>query len=418
MRLLKKNDFYSLKTRGYVTMLHLEVLHVLYLPLLGPKATLLYTLLHSMREFRKGEPLAISNLSEKLELSLDQLSLTFSRLEALGLLRSFYEKHPEFNEYTIELLAPKDPASFSHDEVYMHLLINKVGPRAAQDLINLFRLDQETTNTLETTSEFSDVFGAEFIAQSAKHDLTNYSLTNTVGNISFSFNRALFLNIIVSERFFKVNAFSNEELQSLENLAGLYNIDERVMAEKVGDFYDEKKPFGSRIDFTAMKHLLSEMIKYPELRKTIKRRSSQKLKGESEKIALINKMETTGPLDFLVYLNDGVKIAPADYNLLEILALDYFLPPAVINALIYFTLTNYNNELPRSLVEKLASSLARKKILTALDALDALERPARRKSGGTRPLMRENEDPKTSKEEKKAEDPLDEDIMQILKDYQ
>lgn len=414
MRLLKKSDFYSLKTRGYVTLLHLQVLNVLYLPLLGAKATLLYSLLHSMRDFRKGEPVAITNLSEKLELSLDQLSMTFSRLEALGLIRSFYEKHKEFNEYTIELFAPKDPASFSKDEIYMHLLISKVGPRTAQDLVNLFRLDQETTGKSETTSEFGEVFGDEFNRQPSKHDLINYTLDNNVGHISFNFNSALFLNIIVSEKLFKVNAFSNEELKSIENLAGLYNVDERVMAEKVVDFYDENKPQGARVDFEAMKNLLSEMIKYPELRKTIKRRTSKKLKGEGEKIALINKMEESGPLDFLAFLNNGVKIAPADMRLVETLSLDYFLPPAVINALIYFTLTNYNNELPRSLVEKLASSLSRKKILTALDALDALERPARKKSLSISATKDESVEVVPNKAE---EDPLDEEILKILKDY-
>lgn len=417
MRLLKKNDFYSLKTRGYVTMLHLQVLDVLYLPILGAKATMLYSLLFAMRDFRKGEPISVTTLSEKLEVSLDQLTIAFSRLEALGLIRSFYESHKEFNEYTIELFAPKDPASFSRDEIYMYLLINKVGPRNAQDLVNLFRLDSEVTEKVETTSEFSDVFADEFNGKVRTDDFVNYILDNNVGKVSFNFNRALFLNIIISERHFKVNAFTNEELQSIENLAGLYNIDERAMVEKVVDFYDEKQPLGSRVDFEAMKNLLRELIKYPELRKTIKRRTSKALKGESEKIALINKMEVTGPLDFLAYLNDGVKIAPADERLIEILALDYFLPGAVINALIYFTLTNYNNELPRSLVEKLASSLARKKITSALDALDALERPARKKvrsSGEANSVNTLNE---ATNAKPKEEDPHDDDIMKILKEY-
>ena len=75
-----------------------------------------------------------------------------------------------------------------------------------------------------------------------------------------------------------------------------------------------------------MKNLLSEMIKYPELRKTIKRRTSKKLKGEGEKIALINKMEESGPLDFLAFLNNGVKIGPQICALLKRYRLITFTP--------------------------------------------------------------------------------------------
>ena len=54
MRLIKSNDFYSVKVRGYVTSLHLEVLDILYQPIMGFAATALYRYLFTMRDFRKG----------------------------------------------------------------------------------------------------------------------------------------------------------------------------------------------------------------------------------------------------------------------------------------------------------------------------------------------------------------------------
>ena len=97
----------------------------------------------------------------------------------------------------------------------MHLLISKVGLPRTEDLRLIYSvLIKKRLEKSETTSEFGEVFGDEFNRQPSKHDLINYTLDNNVGHISFNFNSApYFLNIIVSEKLFKVNAFSNEELK-------------------------------------------------------------------------------------------------------------------------------------------------------------------------------------------------------------
>ena len=107
--------FYSLKTRGYVTLLHLQVLNVLYLPLLGESYSL-YSLLHSMRDFRKGEPVAITNLSEKLELSLDQLSMTFSRLAQL--IHHFMKNTKNLMNIRLNYLPQKTPLLLVKTNLY------------------------------------------------------------------------------------------------------------------------------------------------------------------------------------------------------------------------------------------------------------------------------------------------------------
>ncbi len=415
MRLIKSDDFYSLKVRGYVTMLHLQVLNVLYQPILGFVATTVYHYFYAMREFRKGEPVSFTNVHTHLEFSYDQLSSAISRLEALGLARSFLAEHKEFNEYIIELYAPKDPVQFSEDQIFMHLLNDKVGPRQTQDLVALFTLDAPTRNKEDVSSDFSEVYATDFSLDNGYQNVEKTKLQNVVGGVKLEFDRALFLNILVGERLFSMNAFSEEELHTIEQISGIYALTERAAVDKIGEYYEATKPHGSRIDFKAMRKALNEIMKYGAVRKTLRREHVTKLSGERQKIKLINDMEILGNSEFLSMLNNGVKNAPADERLLQTLSSDYFLRPPVINALVYFTLLNFNDELPRSLVEKLASSLVRKGVTTALDTLDALERPYKREQTASAPSAK----PKTKKKDvpETEHDPLDDEIMEILKKY-
>lgn len=416
MRLIKSIDFYSVKVRGYVTMLHLQVLDVLYEPILGFVATSVYRYLHSTQTYRKGEPISFNTMHTQLSFTYDQLSSAISRLEALGLVRSFLVQHKEFSEYIIELYAPKDPAEFSKDQIFMHLLTEKVGPRHAQDFVNIFALDAKTLNKEDVSSEFADIFAADLQTTTNGINYENVALKNVVGGVKISFDRALFLNIFVGERLFNINALSEEELHTIEQIGGIYALTERALVDKVSEYYDGNKPHGKRVDFPSMRKALNEIMKYGEVSRGLRREYVRKLSGESEKIKLINAMETMGNSEFLSMLNDGIKNAPADERLLVTLNSDYYLSAPAINALVYFTLLNFNDELPRSLVEKLASSLARKKVSSALDTLDALERPTR----SERQTIVTAKKAKTKKEPEVLEtehDPLDDEIMDILRKY-
>ena len=82
-----------------------------------------------MRDFRKGDSLSFTLIHDHFGFSYDQISIAFSKLEGLGLMRSFYVEYNEFSEYVLELYAPKDPAAFSQDQIFMNLLNDVLGPR-------------------------------------------------------------------------------------------------------------------------------------------------------------------------------------------------------------------------------------------------------------------------------------------------
>ena len=378
MRLVTSNDFYSIKVRGYVTPLHLDVLDVLYQPILGFAPTSLYRYLFATRDFRAGDPLSFSLLTQHLGFTYSQISGALSRLEALGLCRTYLIKRNEFSEYIIELLAPKDPSAFSNDQIFIHLLSDTLGPKHTQDLLNLFALDVATTMGDEVTSDFAEIYGSQVKEISGQDLWRGDRLENIVGGVKIPFDEALFFTVLTRKRSILPTAITANELKVLKQIAGLYNLTEEALAEQVGDYYTADKPLGSRIDFTLMQQNLQELIKYPTLIKPLRRR--RKIgKATSDKAKLINDMELLSPFDFLISQNEGTKVAPADAKILQLLAIDYNLTPPVINALIYYTLLHNNNELIRALIEKNASLLARNKITSALDALDTLERPITKK---------------------------------------
>lgn len=379
MRLIRSNDFYQVKVRGYVTPLHLEVLDILYQPILGFAATSLYRYLYFTREFRKGDPLSFNLIYEHFGFTYDQISIAFSKLEGLGLMRSFFVERKEFNEYILELYAPKDPAAFSKDEIYMNLLNRVLGPRHTQDLLSIFGLDRETLNKEEVTASFAAIYGDKIFDIKEDELYKGEQLQNVVSNVKIDFDRGAFINLLTRKRGILPNVLSEEELKKAEEVSAIYGLNEEETAERVGDYYDGRKKKGTRVDFEAMHKFLQEAIKYPALAPK-SRRLVQKLTGESQKIKLINMMEAMSSVDFLIYLNEGTKIAPADLKILNLLASDYNLSSAVINALVYYTLYHNNNELIRALMEKNASLLARNKVITALDALDTLERPMQSKA--------------------------------------
>ena len=378
MRLVTSNDFYSIKVRGYVTPLHLDVLDILYQPILGFAPTSLYRYLFATRDFRAGDPLSFSLLTQHLGFTYSQISGALSRLEALGLCRTYLIKRNEFSEYIIELLAPKDPSAFSNDQIFIHLLSDTLGPKHTQDLLNLFALDVATTMGDEVTSDFAEIYGSQVKEISGQDLWRGDRLENIVGGVKIPFDEALFFTVLTRKRSILPTAITANELKVLKQIAGLYNLTEEALAEQVGDYYTADKPLGSRIDFTLMQQNLQELIKYPTLIKPLRRR--RKIgKATSDKAKLINDMELLSPFDFLISQNEGTKVAPADAKILQLLAIDYNLTPPVINALIYYTLLHNNNELIRALIEKNASLLARNKITSALDALDTLERPITKK---------------------------------------
>ncbi len=142
--------------------------------------------------------------------------------------------------------------------------------------------------------------------------------------------------------------------------------------------------------------------------------------GEEGLAAKVKYFESANPKDVLSVLQNGTKPAAADLNIVRILANDYKLTNAVINVIIDFVLQMNNNVLSRYSVEKIASSISRENIVTAVDAMEYLnnnytgkkEKSAKIKTESKKKEEKENIDSESDNltEEEKAE------LLEWLKD--
>ena len=108
------------------------------------------------------------------------------------------------------------------------------------------------------------------------------------------------------------------------------------------------------------------------VRTQVKRSKKNVVVGEEGLAAKIKYFETANPKDVLRVLQNNTKPARADLNILSSLAEDYHLVNPVINVIIDFVLQMNNNVLSKYSVEKIASSISREGVETAIDAMEYL----------------------------------------------
>ena len=110
MEKLNLNDRFEVRLVSEITDLDKKTLTLLYQPLIGHVSLALYLTLIELAKTNKENDILF--LSKQLDVTLNDLLIAFSRLEALGLIRRFIEKEKLFNVYYLDVYAPKDPSGF------------------------------------------------------------------------------------------------------------------------------------------------------------------------------------------------------------------------------------------------------------------------------------------------------------------
>jgi replication initiation and membrane attachment protein len=143
----------------------------------------------------------------------------------------------------------------------------------------------------------------------------------------------------------------------------------------VNQIYDPEQKKGQRIDFEKLAKTMQEKTDYKYRRGGRGNQNEPNLmSGASDLARKINLMETKSPKDYLSYLQGGTKPASADLKVINDLSKNYRLPNPVINAVVDYVLYKADNVLSRPYAEKVAVSLVRENILTAVDAMNYLKK--------------------------------------------
>ena len=375
MVILSKADMFDVKISSLLADYDRETITNLYQPIIGYTALAVYFTFWS--EGKNQKIISLSSHEQillRMRIATGEFIEARKVLEAVGLLKTRLEKVREFSIYHYELFAPKTPIKFFNDTLLYGLLIQNIGENEANRIKRIYQTSQNESQGEDISSSFNDVFHPNF-EDAAFLQATN-KVSDTIGRrkskIDTEFSYEKFFDTLSSISQLTDKSFTKNEIKEIERLATLYGMSAEITAEKVVNAFSLEKSRGSRVDFVQLNEDMKNEINFGS--RTRKGRNSKKnlVVGEEGLAAKVKYFESANPKDVLSVLQNGTKPAAADLNIVRILANDYKLTNAVINVIIDFVLQMNNNVLSRYSVEKIASSISRENIVTAVDAMEYL----------------------------------------------
>lgn len=374
---VQAKDFYEIRLASTITNNDVLVLVSLYQPIIGHVSLSLFLTFWTFHQTNEVEPSSHEQLFARMDINLSAFNLARQRLEAVGLIRTYMNKRRDFNYYTYVLYAPLTAYEFFNDPLFSGLLIKTTGITEARKLTHLFKADDEvSSDNKEVSASFAEIYRPDFNDSAFNLHLDNFASSRKVYNVTQVFNKEAFYEALLTFGHLEQGALSENEVYEIGQLATLYGLSEETIAKNVLSAYTPGIEIGTRVDMVKLRRLLSEEVKYSFTGKKSKKKGEY-IHSDAETAKMINMMEAMPPIDFLLLLQEGRALALSDQRLIEDLSIKFALNNGVINALIFAVLNLKEGQLPYNYVTKIAASLGRNKIETALDATNFMRDTAR-----------------------------------------
>lgn len=366
-------DNYIVINKSVITAHDMEIINLLYLPIIGPLAVSLYNVLYNDLDHLKtmSDNLTHAHLLANLHLSCKELVEVRNVLEAIGLIKS-YVKTDSVNRYIYELYSPVSCHEFFSHPILNIVLYNNVGKIEYDRLINYFKIPKvNKEGYTEITKKFNQVFDSVPCTSfdMYKDNIRKYNKQKL--NIDSNFDINFLLESMPKQIDKKI--FTKDLQELIISLAYLYDIDATRMGSIIKSCINERGTVNRdelrkvardhyQFDHSGLLPTVVEQTQPEYLRKPI---------GDNSNIAkMIYTFETVSPYDFLRSKCGDAEPVKRDVKLLEDLLIDHKLKPGVVNVLVDYVLKTNDNKLTRSLVETIAGQWERKKIETVEDAME------------------------------------------------
>ena len=355
-----------------------KILTMLYQPVIGSLPIMLYFSLWS--DLDKSEIISTElthhHLITYMHISLEEIVEARKKLEAIGLLKTFY-KEENINNYIYQLYSPINANDFFNHPILNVVLYTNLGKKEYQHLKSYFKIPRINTSSYEDiTASFSDVFKSV--------PLTSYEVIND--NIRKKNIQKLNINTDFDFEFLiestptnidKNKVFTKEIKELILELSFLYDLDVMKIKDIIPTSLNERGTI-NKDEFRKNcrnyyqfenKGLLPSVIynQQPEYLKTPTGDNSKRAK-------MIYTFETISPYELLKSKNNGSEPTNRDLKLTEDLIINYSLKPGVVNVLIDYILKTNNNKLTRALAETIAGQWQRLNIETVDEAMKVAEK--------------------------------------------
>ena len=354
----------------------------LYEPIIGPLAISLYLTLWSDldRTLTFSDSYNHHHLMTFLKSNLNDIKEARSALEALGLIKTYYKEGDNINYYIYELYSPISAYEFFNHPILNIVLYNNLGVNEYNNLIKSYKkVNFKYDDYKDISSKLNDTFKS-----SAYNNFNNENIKNKNSNKPKLDNLIDYdvLKESIPNKVLGNNAFNKKTKELINNLAFIYNLDTLKVSEILRLTIDENGLINKDL-------FIKEVRKYYEynnggsLPTIIYRTQPEHLKSPEGDLSSAGKMvyifENTTPYDFLKSKYKNNNPTPRDLKLLEYLALELNMPPAVINVLIDYVLRISDNKLNKAYVETIAGQWTRLGIKTAREAMNQAKKEYKKK---------------------------------------
>ncbi len=419
-------DYYAVVNKTIITEEDKKNINVLYQPIIGPLAVMLYHILCNDldKTLSVSEPLCHHHLITNLHCTCEELMIERNKLEAIGLLKTYLKKD-EVNNYIYELYSPLSAKEFFSDPILNVVLYNNVGKKEYERITSLYKIPkinkegyEDITHTLNEVFESIPYTSFDVVAD----NIRKYNKLKLNINSNFDIN---FLIETLPHHIDKQKIFTDSNRELIISLAYLYDIDASKMKDILIQAINDKGLL-SRDDLRKLVRNYYQFDHGGVLPTIVDHTQPEYLRnpiGDNSKLSrIIYLFETTSPGDFLRSKSGDREPVKRDMKLLEDLIVDYGLKPGVVNVLIDYVLKTNNNKLNRSLVETIAGQWQRNKIETVEDAINLAKKEHKKysKVTGNKAIKDIKETPSWFDKEISKED-MDKDmeleLIEMLKEY-
>lgn len=413
MKYAKQEDWLEIRLGSIISDYDRRLLTILYQPLIGYTSLAVYFTLWAEHDRKAYQEICThDNLFTFMQISASEFQKAKEKLEAVGLLRTYYREDKDVCYFVYTLYAPKQPGDFFEDPLFSGLYEKYLGHKEATKIARTFTTNHDYSNLTEISSSFSSVFLPDLDdpCYSKATTLSKGSKRKKVyGDIKCEFDFGTFFDVLKNKYgFASEKIFTAKEKKEIERVATLFGLDGSSMADVVNRTYyrdaDGKAIF--RLDL--LKKYCQDELSFPSMGK-IKGTKSQ-VTSTSKIAKKIELLESMSCYDYLRIKQNMTEPVSSDIALIDRLSSKLKLPPSVINTLVDYVLDVKDNTLPASFTEKIGASLARANITNALDAMNFLNKKRYKKSSPTEEITTE-----TSNGEEDNENEENIDLDQLIR---
>jgi replication initiation and membrane attachment protein len=361
---LKPSTFYTVYGEPQLDQSKQDALLYLYQPIIGSNALSLYlTFVSDVSIEGKSASLMHTDLLAAVDTGLMNLVKAREQLEGIGLLETFQKTDNEIGMSLLyQLHPPLIPEKFFQDPLMAYLLMDKVGKRRYERLVERFKPKTfEKGEVKNITKRFREVYRFDdkaFASQSESLEQTQEAFSTQT-----DFDWSLF-----TQQLKRFNLFlSYDDREKLQTFQTLYGLNELDLAEYVAKASAGEK---NGLNFNYLRQLINKE-KRPnvsvEPKETMIDSSANNGSFSPQELEVIAQSKKIAPVTFLraIKREKGGFETNTEVRLLEELISRNLLPKSVINIIINYILVIQNQAvINANYLNAIANDWAQKKIIS------------------------------------------------------